>query len=187
MDITEIFTGVPDVDREILQRIKNDETLFNVCMTDKYSASICNEDFWRNRFISKYGVNLAKYGVNHEVLYKLYSEQSIWEDLKDATKYDYLEFVKKYFSSDYIKSNKSINELIDIASTNNRAKVLNYILDYVDPNTTFTSTYTDPIYLGHYKIVKILTKFIKNDKYESYFIRQGFLAASLVKLRMKTI
>ena len=33
----------------------NDRDLLSVCITDKYANRLCNnEDFWRNRFFSKY-------------------------------------------------------------------------------------------------------------------------------------
>lgn len=53
-----ILTGQRDTDLLILSNL-NDESLFSFCQVDRYAANLCqNEDFWRNRFINKYGAEL---------------------------------------------------------------------------------------------------------------------------------
>jgi hypothetical protein len=49
------FTGIKNVDLEILLQV-DDNDLKNVCSTSKYLKSLCDEqDFWRLKFINKYG------------------------------------------------------------------------------------------------------------------------------------
>lgn len=49
------FTGIKDVDMEILLKI-DDRYLLNTCLTNKYINNICkDENFWRKRFFNKYG------------------------------------------------------------------------------------------------------------------------------------
>ena len=58
-----MLSGQKDVDFIILSKL-NDRDLLSVCITDKYANRLCNnEDFWRNRFITKYGVDYIKYNT----------------------------------------------------------------------------------------------------------------------------
>ena len=58
-----MLSGQKDADFIILSKL-NDRDLLSVCITDKYANRLCNnEDFWRNRFITKYGVDFMKYNT----------------------------------------------------------------------------------------------------------------------------
>ncbi len=53
------LTQNKDADLLIMSKL-DDEDLFNLCLTDKYASKLCkSEDFWKNRFIHRFGV---KYG-----------------------------------------------------------------------------------------------------------------------------
>ena len=53
------FPKVKDVNLEILQKM-SDRELGRICSTDKYFRELCkNEDFWRNRTVSKFGKYLG--------------------------------------------------------------------------------------------------------------------------------
>ena len=55
------FTQIRDVDLKILSEL-DDRSLLNSCATNKYVYNICkDENFWRNRFIKKYGEHAASY------------------------------------------------------------------------------------------------------------------------------
>jgi hypothetical protein len=60
--MTTPFTRVKDVDLKILSELE-DRELFNVCFQrNKYIHYICkDENFWRKRFIQKYGNVATKY------------------------------------------------------------------------------------------------------------------------------
>ena len=49
-----MFTGNKDVDRLMLSKLDTDRDVLNACSVNKYARYICNEDFFRNRIISKY-------------------------------------------------------------------------------------------------------------------------------------
>lgn len=55
MDVQLLFTGVEDVDREILLNVKA-KRLGAVCSVNKYSQTLCDATFWRRRFEKDYGV-----------------------------------------------------------------------------------------------------------------------------------
>ena len=53
--------GSKDTNLLIMEKL-DDESLFNLCLTNKNAAFLCqNEDFWRKRFVSNYGQDVAKY------------------------------------------------------------------------------------------------------------------------------
>ena len=55
------FTEIRDVDLKILSEL-DDRSLLNSCSANKYVYNICkDENFWRNRFIKKYGEHAASY------------------------------------------------------------------------------------------------------------------------------
>jgi hypothetical protein len=55
------LTGIKDVDLLILSQI-DDKTLYNFCKVDKYAQKLClDENFWKNRFIQRYGLDAIKY------------------------------------------------------------------------------------------------------------------------------
>ena len=50
-----LLTGIRDVNLKILQDL-NDEELFSFCIVNKEANKLCeNEDFWRNRFLKRFG------------------------------------------------------------------------------------------------------------------------------------
>ena len=55
------LTGIKDVDLLILSQM-DDKTLYNFCKVNKSARKICSdENFWKNRFIKKYGMDAVKY------------------------------------------------------------------------------------------------------------------------------
>lgn len=55
------LTGIKDVDTIILSKL-SDKDLRNLCMVNKYSQSLCDNDlFWKRRFVNKYGERAVKY------------------------------------------------------------------------------------------------------------------------------
>lgn len=55
------LTGIKDVDLMILDKL-SDRDLLNFCITNKSNKKLCdNQDFWRNRFIKRFGDVAGKY------------------------------------------------------------------------------------------------------------------------------
>jgi hypothetical protein len=51
----DLLTGLKDTDFIVLSNL-NDRDLLSVCLVNKNINKLCkDENFWRNRFISKYG------------------------------------------------------------------------------------------------------------------------------------
>ena len=61
------FTGVEDVDREILLYL-DDEDLFKACNLSHYTKNLCNDDFWRRKFSREYGAILRR--IEYREAYK---------------------------------------------------------------------------------------------------------------------
>jgi hypothetical protein len=56
---THVLTGIRDIDRQILLNL-DDADLYNVCLTNKYLKSLCDDDdFWKLNFIETYGKEKA--------------------------------------------------------------------------------------------------------------------------------
>ena len=54
------LSGIKDVDLKILSNL-NDRDLFSLCIVDKYTNNLCKDkNFWRNRFINRFGENSYK-------------------------------------------------------------------------------------------------------------------------------
>ncbi len=52
---TKLLTGIKDVNLLVLTNL-DDESLLNLCQVNKEASRICeDENFWRNRFMGKYG------------------------------------------------------------------------------------------------------------------------------------
>jgi hypothetical protein len=71
------FSKIKDVDLKILSEL-DDKSLFQTCMTNKYINNICsNEDFWRNRYIKKFGLEAIKYKPDEKTWKKHYLQVAI--------------------------------------------------------------------------------------------------------------
>lgn len=56
---TNIFTGIPEVDTEILDKL-DDKTLYNTCMVNSYSSELCMNDKFLRKRINDYLENKKK-------------------------------------------------------------------------------------------------------------------------------
>ena len=55
------LTGHRDTDLEVMKRL-DDRSLLNYCIINRYAHNLCdNEDFWRDRFIQKFGPTASQY------------------------------------------------------------------------------------------------------------------------------
>jgi hypothetical protein len=97
------LTGLRDPDLIILGKL-SDGDLLSVRLTNKYANRLCNnEDFWRNRFIEKFGRENMKYKAekrswkNFYLLIVKYSNDFIL-GLKNAVKEGYRDLVDFFLS-----------------------------------------------------------------------------------------
>ena len=106
------FTYVLDVDRIILLNVKNDNTLENLCATNMYARSICNENsFWNNKINNIYPnfpIPKSLLGDTKKLYYKIkrFSEKDM---LRWAEGNKYVDIVE------WIATN---NKFLDISAVN---------------------------------------------------------------------
>jgi hypothetical protein len=129
---------VKDVDFIILSKL-DDESLLNVCKTNKYAASLCNDElFWKRRFHTKYSEfqdispNLAKMSWKNFYLAIVYYDNKYTDKenlLKDLAASNYTEltifFVKLYKE---ITKQFILDYLLTVASMNNNQELIKFFL-----------------------------------------------------------
>jgi len=114
------FTGIKDQDLLILSNL-NDRDLLNVCsIKNKYIIHICeDENFWRNRFISKHGEVGIKYKSEKKSWKNYYLQVIIDLEIfseKYPNPYDFLSHV---LWNKNIESSSYIEKPVDILFSNN--------------------------------------------------------------------
>ena len=140
------FPKVKDVNLEILQKM-SDRELGRICSTDKYFRELCkNEDFWRNRTVSKFG----KYLGNIDEINKFRTQYGFntWRNYYISI----VDFLEKVYSSNVNQRNdredlRILDDEISFANEEIRREVLTNFKGYkwkriiendlVDPNYIF--------------------------------------------------
>lgn len=59
----DFFTGNQDTDRLILLNLSGVDVI-RACRVGKYAFGLCNKDFWFQKILIDFGINLSKYGNN---------------------------------------------------------------------------------------------------------------------------
>ncbi len=81
------WTGVKDVDREILLRVDDDQQILDICSFNKYFVEVCNDIFFRNRLAFKYPDTLDS--KPHDLSWKKYYLSVINYIKKLSTTYNF--------------------------------------------------------------------------------------------------
>jgi len=68
-----LFTNIPEIDTQILLALP-DDSLEAACTINKYASSLCNENFWRQRFIQTFDVSIDKYIEKNETYKNIYKK-----------------------------------------------------------------------------------------------------------------
>ena len=92
-----LFTNIPEIDTQILLSLP-DDSLESACTINKYAASLCDENFWHQRFIQTFGVTLGNYKKPEETykdIYKKFVKLSLDKQLIEASSRGYLSLVKE--------------------------------------------------------------------------------------------
>src|SRR3990172_8474336 len=92
-----LFTNIPEIDTQILLALP-DDSLESVCTINKYPASLCDDNFWHQRFIQTFGVTLGNYKQPEEPykdIYKEFVKLSLDMQLIRAAEKGYLSLVKE--------------------------------------------------------------------------------------------
>jgi hypothetical protein len=107
-------TGIHDIDREILFNAP-DEELYSTCISSKYMQQVCNESFWKNKFIREFGTDLGKYADKSYIhLYKELKPLNNKKLLKISAKRGYLPLIQSLIEQGIF----NVNAYDDIALCN---------------------------------------------------------------------
>ena len=83
------FSGIKDVDREILLSM-DDGDLLKTCSLNKYLfETVCDDNFFYRRLLSKYPTTLKYYNKEKEETYRKYYLKVIYYISKMKEDYDY--------------------------------------------------------------------------------------------------
>ena len=111
MDSDKTFTGIKDVDMIILSNL-DDRDLLTKCTLNKYVNKLCNdENFWRNRFLAKYGV--------------LPQIDTSWKRYYLATVRD-MDLLERFFLENFFVYETEADKLEFITRLNNELDRLNF-------------------------------------------------------------
>lgn len=132
------ITGLKDLDNYILESIEDDESLFKICLANKYVSSLCNDTFFYKRIVKKYP-KLLEHKREKETYKKFYLYMiPIIDKLKREFNFDYydgnpeeiykfLKWMLKYSASEYG------NIIMNTAPKYNSISLLDYLLNYLVP------------------------------------------------------
>src|SRR3970282_310058 len=92
-----LFTNIPEIDTQILLSLP-DDSLESACTINKYAASLCDDNFWHQRFIQTFGVTLGNYKKPEKLykdIYKKFRTLTLDKQLIEASERGYLSLVKE--------------------------------------------------------------------------------------------
>ena len=103
------LTGIKDTDLLILEKL-DDRSLFSYCQTNQYANNVCqDENFWRNRLITKYGIETAEL-KNIDRSWKDFYLKLVYFDETYTPEKASLEAAKKGYDDLFFYFSKFINE-----------------------------------------------------------------------------
>jgi hypothetical protein len=203
-DLQVYFTGVYDTDRKIINEL-DDNDLFSVCSSTKYTQKLCSEDFWKKRFIEKYGVNLGKYANDsYKNIYRRLSNLSIEDILNISIDNGYLPLVDEYLhqypefkNSSIIRASSDGNleifkliwnlhptvlsfTILSTATKNDRADILKYLSEEI-PEEFYDSLDTIANEAARAGSIKVF-EFLKTKGFDILSSKYAYLAALLNNL-----
>jgi hypothetical protein len=125
---TSFPTGIHDIDREILFNTPDDE-LFAICLASKYTQELCNESFWRNKFIREFGTDLGKYvDKPYNQLYKYLRPLNDEELLEISSEKGYLPIIVIIIEKNIVDIHKNNDEAFQNAAEYGHLDVVKYLV-----------------------------------------------------------
>jgi ankyrin repeat protein len=126
---TNFPTGIHDIDREILFNVP-DKKLFRTCIKSKYMQQVCNESFWRNKFIREFGTDLGKYAdKSYRDLYRILSPLSNYELFEASIQYGYLPIIKSLFEENIIDIHNEGDKALISAAYYGHLDAVKYLIE----------------------------------------------------------
>ena len=181
------FSGLKDVDREILSKLEEDKDLLNACSVNKYAWKLCDDNFFRNRLIRKYP-DAVKYNKNgkwkeyylktifyisrlfeeYNFVYKtgdpkiyydiLFKTQYTHVQLEEAAENNYLDLVNFLLSIQPVFMRYIyIQHVIGGAALNNRIDVIDHFLKEANVNA-LNHGLLSAIRGNHYNLVTLFVE-----------------------------
>ncbi len=160
--LIDIVTGVPDVDREILLRL-DDKLLFSTCRINKYTATLCNENFWNLRIQYIYNSDLSEYKKPNETYRDIYKELiknggTVQRELRYAVSRGYLPIIQ-YLVAQGADINAEGDGLLTWAALGGHLKIVEYLIEKgADIHVNNDDAFITASEGGHLKIAKYLAK-----------------------------
>lgn len=145
------FTGSNDANRVILSKL-DDRNLLTICRVNTYFRNLCNEDFYRNRLISKYP-DAAKYKPA-ELTWKkyylnvVYYVNKIWEE----NGFQYKTGNPKIYYDAFYNTRYSY-ERIGLAAENNYKDLLTFLKPLYHETTYYTYLIEPAAKGGHMDLI----------------------------------
>ena len=127
-----LFTNIPEIDTQILLSLP-DDSLESACTINKYAASLCDENFWHQRFIQTFGATLGNYKQPEEKykdIYKEFVKLSLDRQLIRAAKKGYLSLVKEVLDRGAdIHAPQGGDKALRLAAEHGHLEVVKLLLD----------------------------------------------------------
>ena len=193
-----MLTGIKDLDFKILNEL-DDHELYDICIINRKSVEVCNdENFWRNRFMTRFAPDILNAKPNDMTWKDYYIELSNSEELEGGDRLWYIDPKAKLFFEnanfgDYL--GKPLNEyLIETAgvSTNRNLKYL--LIHYV---TKCDFTYFNEIFreeidkysinIGNCKYGGIMIDKVDIDRWISLVLKEPLRTNTLLYNKMYTL
>jgi hypothetical protein len=128
------LTGIKDVDHQVLLNL-DDTSIYNICLTNKYLNSLCDDEFWRLRFLAKYGKNTYNLVLNAKKRWKLaYFDQDRMENY--SVLYEDTIAKVKTSDDDYQEVERDVRE--SIKSNLNDSFFIDLIVDVILRQTSLS-------------------------------------------------
>lgn len=160
-----IFTGVKDVDREILLRIESEREMLNACLLNKYSASLCNDTFFMNRILKKFpGAFNFKIQNNKNISWKKYYIYLLTyiEKLEKEFQFYYQGGDPKLYY-DILNKKMNIEHAIETATINNLPDLVDYYMRESDPNEIdFNASLVAAVSVNNKKLINLFLSYGAN-------------------------
>ena len=157
------LSGIRDVDLKILMELE-DRDLFNYCIANKAINNLCkNENFWRNRFIKKYGLKAAQYKDGDKTWKQYYLK--VTADIDMSSPWEFFNTIEWTIDDKNIKnipnnreeSETFINRFWLLNLGNN--VTLSFPIDLYEELPNIVRTYTTDQYFTPYDILKLIYDF----------------------------
>lgn len=163
------FTKIRDVDLKILQML-DDHELYDICELDDYARLLCkDENFWRNRFISKFSRDILGGKPDDMTWEEYYIELANDEELSGKNKLYYISpsaklFFKNAKLGEYLGQPLNVNliETAGVSSKRNLEALLNHYRSF----QFFNYSITDPNFFADSFDIEMEKLKIKEDVLE---------------------